>query len=130
MMVRSVLIAVNQANFTGNYSVLHALGTRELQTRMKPEDLSKSFAIFRKKAIDLTTVLSYPVRFSVPPAIGKDGILQLAGTIPAKPHQIDFAIVYFPVAGFWRIDALTVTTVSEATGVRSTISAKPAGAGN
>lgn len=137
MMVRSVLIAVNQANFTGNYSVLHALGTREMQTKMKPEDLSKSFAILRKKGVDLTTVLSYPVRFSLPPAVGKDGILQLVGTIPSKPHQIDFSIVYFPVAGFWRIDALTVAAVSSAaeagvmppSGAGRTSSPKPAGTG-
>lgn len=112
MMVRTVLVAVNQANFTDNYSVLHALGTRELQTRMKPVDFSKSFAILRKKGIDLTTVLSYPVQFSSPPAVGKDGVLKLAGTIPAKPHRIDFAIVYFPVDGYWRIDALTVSAVA------------------
>lgn len=113
MMVRSVLVAVNQANFTDNYSVLHALGTRELQTRMKPADLSKSFALLRKKGVDLTTVLSYPVQFSKPPAIGKDGALELRGTVPAKPQQIDFAIAYFPVAGYWRIDALTLSVTDK-----------------
>lgn len=117
-MVRSVLVAVNQANFTDNYSVLHALGTRELQTRMKPEDISKSLEVLRKKNIDLTTVLSSPVQFSMPPAVGEDGLLKLAGSISAKPHKIDFGIVYFPVAGFWRIDALTLSasnTEAEAT---------------
>lgn len=112
-MVRSVLIAVNQANFTGNYSVLYALGTRELQTQMKPEDLAKSFEILRKKSVDLTLVLSSPVRFSTPPAVGKDGMLELVGSVPAKPHQIDFTIVYFPVAGYWRIDAMTVSAVTK-----------------
>lgn len=112
-MVRSILVALNQANFTGNYSVLHALGTRELQLRMKPEDLAKSFEILRKQSVDLTLALTSPVRFSKPPAIGKDGVLELVGTVSAKPHQIEFAIAYFPVVGYWRMDGLTISVATK-----------------
>lgn len=111
-MVRSILVAVNQANFTGNYAVLHALGTRELQTRMTPQDLATSFEILRKKSVDLTLVLSHPVQFSTPPAVAKEGTLELSGSIPTKPHRVDFVITYFPVAGYWRVDGLTISVAT------------------
>ena len=44
MMVRAALTALNQANFTENYSVLRGMTTPALQTRMSAEQLGKAFA--------------------------------------------------------------------------------------
>ena len=49
MMVRSTLVAVNQANFTGNYSVLRGLMTPALQARASAAQFAKAFANLREQ---------------------------------------------------------------------------------
>jgi hypothetical protein len=109
-MVGSVMVAVNQANFTGDYSVLHALGTRELQVRTTASVLAKAFKPLRDQNIDLSSLLLLPAQFTEPPAIRADGVLRLAGYYPSRPKQVNFVIVYCPVVGYWRIDGLSVST--------------------
>lgn len=109
-MIRGALVAVNQANFTDNYSVVHALGTHELQERSSPADLARAFKRLRDLKLDLSPVLLLPVEFTKPPAVAADGRLDLVGRFPTRPQQIEFAIVYYPVAGHWRIDGLSVST--------------------
>jgi hypothetical protein len=109
-MVGSAIVAINQANFTDDYSVLRALGTRELQNRTTPSALAKVFKQLRDQKIDLSPVLLLPVQFTEPPAVRPDGMLRLAGYYPSRPQQVNFTIVYYPVGGYWRIDALSVST--------------------
>lgn len=109
MMVRSTLAAVNQANFTENYSVLHGMTTPVMQTRLTPSHFGKAFADLRKQGLDLSPVLVLAPQFSVAPALMPDGLLRLNGFFPSRPTQIDFAIDYRAVGGFWLIEALSVT---------------------
>jgi hypothetical protein len=109
-MVQGAIIAIHQANFTGDYTVLHALGTRELQERTTPSALAKAFKPLRDQKIDLYPVLLLPVGFTEPPGVRSDGMLRLAGYFPSRLQQVNFVIVYYPVAGYWRIDGLSVST--------------------
>ncbi len=123
-MVRAAIIAINQANFTGDYSVLRALGTRELQMRTTPAALAQAFKPLRDQKADLSPVLLLPVEFTELPGVAPDGMMRLAGHFPSRPLQVDFVIVYYPVATYWRIDALSVST-SPASG--APIAAPPGG---
>ena len=123
-MVHGAIIAIHQANFTGDYSVLHALGTRELQVRTTPSAFSKAFKPLRDQKIDLSPVLLLPVQFTEPPSVRPDGMLRLAGYFPSRPQQVNFTIVYYPVARYWRIDALSVST--SPAGAASPVASAPA----
>ncbi len=111
IMVRAALAGVNQANFTENYSVLHGMTTPALQTRVNPAQFGKAFVSLRKQNLDLSPVLVLPPQFTATPAVTPQGLLRLTGFFPSRPLQINFAIDYLPVDGFWLIDAISVSAL-------------------
>ena len=113
MMVRGVLAGVNQANFTDNYSVLHAMTTPDLQARVTVTQFGRAFSDLRKQNLDLSPAFVLSPQFTVTPSVTPQGILRLAGNFPSRPLQINFTIDYRPVDGFWLIDALSVSALQE-----------------
>jgi hypothetical protein len=112
LLVRTTLVALNQANFTGNYTVLHALATPALQARVSPVQLGIAFTELREKHLDLSPVLLVSPQLSEPPELAPDGALRLAGVFKTVPEQIAFATIFKPVGGVWRIEALSVQAVT------------------
>jgi hypothetical protein len=119
IMVRAALAGLNQANFTENYSVLHAMTTPALQARVSPAHFAKVFANLRNQNLDLSPVLVLMPQFTVAPSMAPHGLLRLTGIFPSRPLQIKFTIDYLPVDGFWLIDAISVSA-------EQTVAAAPA----
>ena len=109
MMVRAALTAVNQANFTENYSVLRGMTTPVLQTRVSAEQLGRAFVDLRKQNLDLSPALVLAPEFTEQPKLTSAGALMLKGIFPSRPLRINFAIEYLPIDGFWMIDQLSVS---------------------
>jgi hypothetical protein len=112
LLVRTTLVALNQANFTGNYTVLHALATPALQAKVSPVQLGIAFTELREKHLDLSPVLLISPQLTEAPELAPDGALRLAGVFKTAPEQISFATIFRPVGGVWRIEALSVQAVA------------------
>lgn len=110
MLMRTTLIALNQANFTGNYTVLHGLGTPALQAKNSSAQLGIAFTSLRNEGLDLSPVLVLSPELTESPTISPEGVLRLAGFFPTKPQRTSFVMVFQPVAGKWLLDGLSVTT--------------------
>ena len=110
ILVRTTLGALYQANFTGNYTVLHGLGTPDMQMRNSPAQLGIEFTNLRDQRLDLSPILVLSPAFTQPPSVTEDGTLRLAGVFRTRPVQISFVIVFKPIAGVWRVDGLSVST--------------------
>lgn len=111
MLVRTTLVALNQANYTGNYSVLHGLGTPALQAKHSPGQLSAAFANLRNQNVDMSPVLVLSPELTENPTISPQSALRLVGFVPSRPLQINFAMIFLPLDNRWRIDGLSVSTV-------------------
>lgn len=111
MMVRTTLVALNQANFTGNYTVLHGLGSPQLQAKNTPADLGDAFAGLRGQNIDMSPVLVLTPQLTEKAGFTPEGALRLVGFFPSKPLQIEFVMNFLPVNDRWRIDGLSVSAV-------------------
>jgi hypothetical protein len=109
MMVRAALTAVNQANFTENYSVLRGMTTPALQARLSAEKLGQAFVGLRKQNLDLSPALVLAPDFTEAPKLTSAGGLMLKGIFPTRPLRINFAIDYLPIDGFWMIDQMSVS---------------------
>lgn len=111
MLVRTTLIALNQANFTGNYAVLHGLGTPGLRSKTTPDKFGEAFKALRDSRVDLSPVLVLTPQLSEPPVMAPEGVMTLKGFFPTRPLQVNFAMAFQPVEGRWLIDGLSVATV-------------------
>jgi hypothetical protein len=108
ILVRTTLIALQQANQTGNYSVLYSLSAPGFQKLNSPERLSQLFAKLRAKNFDLSGVLVLEPQFTVLPEIYSNGTMRMAGFFPSVPMQVYFDLQFAPVQGQWRVVAIAV----------------------
>ena len=107
ILIRSALIALDQANKTGNYTVLRDLGAPAFQTNTDAR-LAEIFAAQRKDNLDLSAVLVLEPQLTVLPQIEANGMMRMAGFFPSAPTQINFELVYAPVNRQWRLFGISV----------------------
>jgi cell division septation protein DedD len=108
ILIRSALIAVQQANQTGNYTVLYSLSAPGFQSMNSPERLSQIFANLRAKNFDLSGILVLEPQLTVLPELYSNGTLRMAGFFPSVPIQVFFELQFTPVQGQWRLLAIGV----------------------
>lgn len=106
-LTRSALAALNQANLTGNYTVLSQYGASGFNQGNPPERLAASFAAFRTNRIDLTPTAVLNPQFSVAPFV-REGKLRLIGRFPSQPMRVNFDLTFVPEQGQWRLFGLAV----------------------
>jgi hypothetical protein len=110
ILIKTAVIALNQANFTGNYSVLRDLTAPGFAQANSQARLAKIFQNLRDRKIDLgPTVLFEPV-LTREPFIAKNGLLQMDGYFATKPEQVNFEFAFQMVGGDWRLFGLRVDT--------------------
>jgi len=108
MMIRTTLIALNHANRTGNYTVLRDLAAPSFQATNNPARLGQIFAKLRGKNLDLSPIVLVSPKLLAKPAITAQGMLHIRGLFPTRPLQINFELLFQPVAGHWRLFGLSV----------------------
>jgi hypothetical protein len=108
MLIRTTIIAVNQANMTGNYSVLRDLGTPAFQVANNPSALSDAFAALRRRKLDLSPILFFEPKLVARPAIRENGVLHLAGFLETTPEQVNFELAFQTIDGQWLLDSIAV----------------------
>ncbi|WP_414643263.1 hypothetical protein [Bradyrhizobium sp.] len=102
------MLALDQANKTGNYTVLRDLGSPGFQVNTAAR-LSEIFAKQRNDNIDLSGVAVIDPQLSLLPQIEANGMMRMAGFFPSVPSQVNFELVYAPVNGQWRLFGIGVT---------------------
>ena len=109
-LVRSILMMLNDANRSGNYSVLRDLAAPDFQARNSAADLAQNFADLRRRHFDLFAAALLEPHFTVGPALDANGRLQLTGFFPTSPSRINFDLIFQSVSGEWRLLAVSVAT--------------------
>lgn len=107
-LVRSTLLALDAANRTGNYAVLHGLAAPDFQQRNRPEDLARIFADLPGRGIDLAAVALTPPRLLSPPLPDERRQLRLHGRFEPASGPVAFDLKFDVVDGHWRLVALAV----------------------
>jgi hypothetical protein len=113
-LIRTALIALDQANRTGNYTVLRDIGSPAFQAANSAAQLAVSFTKLRDAKLDLTPIAVVTPKATEPPAITNQGMLRIVGAFPTKPIQINFQLLFQLVEGKWRVYALSVGAQSAA----------------
>jgi hypothetical protein len=114
MLIRSSLLALDQANKTGNYTVLRDLGAPGFQAANTAARLSEIFAAQRNDKLDLSGVAVIDPQLSLLPEIEQNGMMRMAGFFPSVPSQVNFELLFAPVDGQWRLFGLSVNVAQSA----------------
>lgn len=109
-LIRSTLLTLNDANRSGNYTVLHDLAAPGFQAKNSAADLAQIFADLRNRHFDLFAVALAAPRLSTPPHLESNGMLRLTGDFPTRPLQINFDLLFENVGGQWKLFGISVAT--------------------
>ena len=109
-LIRSTLLTLNDANRTGNYTVLRDLAAPDFQARNTAADLAVTFTDLRRRNFDLFAVAVTAPQLTASPALDANRLLRLTGLFPTRPLQINFDLVFEVVNGRWCLDGISVAT--------------------
>lgn len=107
-LVKYTIIAVDQGNATGNYSVLRELGTPKFQAMTSSAKLSDVFAPLRRMKLDMSAFTMMRPVFTAPPQV-TNGQLKIVGYFPTAPIRINFVMTYAQQGGKVKLAGLAVT---------------------
>jgi hypothetical protein len=107
ILIRSSLLALDQANKTGNYTVLREIGAPAFQANSAAR-LGEIFAKQRNDNLDLSGVAVIDPQLSLLPQIEANGLMHLSGFFPSVPTQVNFDLLFAPVNGQWRLFSISV----------------------
>ena len=108
ILIRSALLALDQANKTGNYTVLRDLGAPGFQVNTAAR-LAEIFAKQREQNLDLSGVAVIDPQLSLLPQIEPNGMMHMAGSFPSIPSPVNFELVFTSVSGQWRLFGISVS---------------------
>jgi hypothetical protein len=133
-LIRSTLLTLNDANRSGNYSVLRDLAAPDFQARNTAADLAQIFTDLRRRNFDLFAVALMAPQLTAAPAIDAGKMLRLTGLFPTRPRQINFDLTFQVVAAQWRLFGISVATpesppLAQANQTADTAAPKPAAIG-
>lgn len=109
LLIYATMTALDQANTSGNYSVLRDLAAPDFQRLNPAQKLAGIFARYRERRVVLAPVVLYQPRLLQEPSVGPQGILRLKGFFPTRPLRIGFDLSYQRVEGSWRLMALSIS---------------------
>lgn len=107
ILVRTSLLALDQANKTGNYTVLRDLGAPGFQANNAAR-LAEIFANHRNDGIDLAGIAVLEPQLTLLPQIEPTGMLHMAGFFPSVPMQVNFELLFAPSDRQWKLFGISV----------------------
>ena len=107
-LIRTTIIALNQANQTGNYTVLRDLAAPDFRNANDASRLGLIFQVLREQAIDLSPLLQISPEVSETPAFNAQGLLRLAGFFPTQPLRVNFDMSFQLIESPWRPYTISV----------------------
>jgi hypothetical protein len=125
LMIRNTVLALNQANMTGNYSVLRDMGTPAFQMSNSQARLAEIFASLRARRLDLSPVMVFNPKLAAPAALQEGQVLRLAGYFPTTPEQVHFELAYQHYGEQWLLAGLAISVAPPGDGPQA--SSGPAG---
>jgi hypothetical protein len=107
-LIRSALLTLNDANRSGNYTVLRDLAAPGFQAKNTAADLAVIFSDLRRRNFDLFAAALVSPQLTAPPVLDGNRMLRLAGVFPTRPLQIKFDLLFANVGEQWRLFGIAV----------------------
>jgi hypothetical protein len=108
VLVKATLLSFNDANVTGNYTVLHAKLSKPFRDQFPPEKLKTAFKEFADKHIDFDIIAAKPPISSEEPSVTDGGVLKLYGYFDTSPSRVLYQLEFIMSDGEWKATKIDV----------------------
>lgn len=101
VMIKALLLTFNDANVTGNYTVMHARLSKAFRDQFSPQRLAEGFKAFRDQKVDIAPIVIKPPVASEPSRI-ENGVLKLQGHFETEPSRVHYLLEFVQSEGDWK----------------------------
>ena len=108
VLIKTALLTLNDANVTGNYTVLHAKLAKPFRDKFNPDKLKEAFKSFVEKKIDWDLIAARSPIATSEAKIDSRGALNLRGYFDTKPSRVIYELDFIPSEGEWKPVMLNV----------------------
>jgi hypothetical protein len=124
-LVRTAMVALDQADVTGNYTVLRDISAPGFREKHSAADLARIFAPIRDAKIDLSEAVLLDPHISKA-TVNEQKMLYVVGAFDTKPLPVSFEFLFEPIGGRWRIFGIAVKPIVQVSNVPApSATAKP-----
>jgi len=108
VLIKASLMTLNDANVTGNYSVLHAKLAKSLREEVTPDKLKQVFKSFTDQKIDFDIVAAKAPVATKDAVVDARGALVLRGYFEVAASRVTYELDFVPSEGEWKPIKLNV----------------------
>jgi hypothetical protein len=102
MLIRTTLLSLNDANITGNYTVLHDKLSKQFRDQFTADKLKETFKEMSDKKADWSYVAVMSPIAAGDTNVDDKGVLHLKGYFDSKPNRTNYDLSFVPSEGQWK----------------------------
>ena len=108
VLVKSILVSLNDAVASDNFTVLHAKISKPFRDQFPPEKLRAIFKDLVDKHAVFDAVVAKPIISDEEAKIDEKGVLWLKGHFDSTPKQVKYQLGFIAADGLWKLSAVTI----------------------
>ena len=107
ILIKTTLMTFNDANLTGNYTVLHDKAATAFRKQLPPDKLADAFKDFRDKKVNIESIVADEIDSGGEARID-DGVLILKGRFKDDTRRIRYDLKFVREDNSWKLIGINV----------------------
>jgi hypothetical protein len=108
VLVKSILVTLNDAVAADNFTVFHARISKPFREQFPPEKLRAIFKNLIEKHAVFDAVVASPIVSDEEAKIDEQGVLRLKGHFDTSPKKVKYQLGFIPSDGQWKLSGVTI----------------------
>lgn len=108
ILVKSILVTLNDAVAADNFTVLHAKISKPFREQFPPEKLRVVFKDLIDKHAVFDAVVASPIVADEEAKIDEQGVLRLKGHFDTAPKKVKYQLGFIPSDGLWKLSGVSI----------------------
>ena len=108
VLVKSILVTLNDAVVSDNFTILHAKISKPFRDQFPPEKLRAVFKDLVEKHAVFDAVVAEKMIADEEAKIDEQGVLKLKGHFQTAPKQVKYQLGFIQSEGAWKLSGVTI----------------------
>jgi hypothetical protein len=108
VLIKSILVTLNDAVASDNFTVFHARISQPFRDQFPPEKLRAVFKDLVEKHAVFDAIVASPVVPEEDAKIDDKGVLRLKGRFDTNPKKVKYQLGFIPSDGQWKLSGISI----------------------
>jgi hypothetical protein len=108
VLIKSILVTLNDAVASDNFTVLHAKISTPFRDQFPPDKLRAVFKDLIEKHAVFDAIVASPVIPEEDAKIDEKGVLRLKGRFDTAPKKVKYQLGFIPSDGQWKLSGIAI----------------------